>query len=416
MNRREFLTTAAASSALGLSQCGSRSSEHEDAPPPREDATQEAGRIDATHIPRWRGFNLQELFGWGRKPGPFSEQDFELMADWGFDFVRLPMSYWNWSDPKDWLTINDEPLKYIDQALDLGRQYGIHINLNFHRIPGYCVTKADAEPMQLFNGPKHDRQQALAAAVHHWKHFAKRYQGVPNARLSFDLLNEPPYSFTDPELTKVLKAQFPAYADLFIAEHEYVDVARALVAGLRQIDPDRLLFSDGTCIGRRPVHAIADLGLVQSTRGYDPPGLTHYKASWSADGPPWLTNRTVPSWPHVVRHGDFKSTLIGAMLGFGRWDKQRLRTELIEPWQELEAKGVRVHVGECGVYNKTPHDVTLTWMRDVLSLWKEANWGYALWELRGTFGILDSNRSDVRYEDFRGHKLDRRMLELLREF
>ena len=359
MNRREFLTTAAASSALGLSQCGSRSSEHEDAPPPREDATQEAGRIDATHIPRWRGFNLQELFGWGRKPGPFSEQDFELMADWGFDFVRLPMSYWNWSDPKDWLTINDEPLKYIDQALDLGRQYGIHINLNFHRIPGYCVTKADAEPMQLFNGPKHDRQQALAAAVHHWKHFAKRYQGVPNARLSFDLLNEPPYSFTDPELTKVLKAQFPAYADLFIAEHEYVDVARALVAGLRQIDPDRLLFSDGTCIGRRPVHA---------------------------------------------------------MLGFGRWDKQRLRTELIEPWQELEAKGVRVHVGECGVYNKTPHDVTLTWMRDVLSLWKEANWGYALWELRGTFGILDSNRSDVRYEDFRGHKLDRRMLELLREF
>jgi hypothetical protein len=33
---------------------------------------------------------------------------------------------------------------------------------------------------------------------------------------------------------------------------------------------------------------------------------------------------------------------------------------------------------------------------------------------RGFFGILDSHRSDVAYEGWRGHKLDRRMLELLR--
>ena len=34
----------------------------------------------------------------------------------------------------------------------------------------------------------------------------------------------------------------------------------------------------------------------------------------------------------------------------------------------------------------------------------------------GSFGILDSERKDVRYENWRGHKLDRKMLELLREF
>jgi len=52
-------------------------------------------------------------------------------------------------------------------------------------------------------------------------------------------------------------------------------------------------------------------------------------------------------------------------------------------------------------------------MRDVLDLWKEAGWGWALWNLRGGFGILDSARSDVQYEVFRGHKLDRQMLKLL---
>jgi endoglucanase len=72
-----------------------------------------------------------------------------------------------------------------------------------------------------------------------------------------------------------------------------------------------------------------------------------------------------------------------------------------------------VHVGEWGCFNKTPHTVTLAWMKDCLSLWKEAGWGFALWNLRGAFGVLDSERADVQYEDFKGHKLDRKMLDLL---
>ena len=31
----------------------------------------------------------------------------------------------------------------------------------------------------------------------------------------------------------------------------------------------------------------------------------------------------------------------------------------------------------------------------------------------GSFGVLDSDREDVAYEDWRGHKLDRAMLDLL---
>jgi endoglucanase len=58
----------------------------------------------------------------------------------------------------------------------------------------------------------------------------------------------------------------------------------------------------------------------------------------------------------------------------------------------------------------------LAWMEDSLSLWKEAGWGFSLWNLRGDFGVMDSERADVQYEDFKGHKLDRKMLELLRRY
>jgi endoglucanase len=58
--------------------------------------------------------------------------------------------------------------------------------------------------------------------------------------------------------------------------------------------------------------------------------------------------------------------------------------------------------------------VALAFMSDEVSLWKEAGWGWSMWNLRGGFGVVDSGRPDVDYEDFRGHRLDRKMLEIIR--
>ena len=65
---------------------------------------------------------------------------------------------------------------------------------------------------------------------------------------------------------------------------------------------------------------------------------------------------------------------------------------------------------------KTRHDIALGLIEDQLKLWQELNCGWALWGLYGGFGILDSERDDVDYEDFHGHKLDRQLLELLQRY
>ena len=41
--------------------------------------------------------------------------------------------------------------------------------------------------------------------------------------------------------------------------------------------------------------------------------------------------------------------------------------------------------------------------------------GYALWQFDGDFGVLNSGRADVAYEDWHGQKLDRKLLELLKK-
>ena len=76
-------------------------------------------------------------------------------------------------------------------------------------------------------------------------------------------------------------------------------------------------------------------------------------------------------------------------------------------------QGVGVMIGEFGVHNKTPHEVTLAFLEDCLSNYRKAGLGWALWNLDGSFGPFDSLRGDVEYEDFQGFQLDCRMLHLL---
>jgi hypothetical protein len=99
---------------------------------------------------------------------------------------------------------------------------------------------------------------------------------------------------------------------------------------------------------------------------------------------------------------------------------QRHRAELAPGVLRARGTGLRDAevdmVGEFGAFNQTPHPVVLRWMDDCLAVWQEAGWGWALWNFRGAFGVLDSGRADVTYEDFHGHQLDRRMLDLLQRY
>ncbi|MBN8218455.1 MAG: cellulase family glycosylhydrolase [Spirochaetes bacterium] len=91
-------------------------------------------------------------------------------------------------------------------------------------------------------------------------------------------------------------------------------------------------------------------------------------------------------------------------------------TRLLAPWKALAEGGAPVFLGEFGTYNKTPHPVYLSYTRSLLEQCRRARFGWAMWNLRGEFGVLDSGRADAVYEDYRGHKLDRKMMDLLMEF
>lgn len=350
---------------------------------------------EKNRVPRWRGFNLLDYFSpsssQGENRSRSTDDDFKWMADWGFDFVRLPMAYPRYINfdpnknitPSDVLNINEKVVDEIHELVFRAQKAGLHVCLNLHRAPGYCINAGFHEPYNLWKD-----QEAQEAFCYHWEMWGQLFKDVSSQQISFDLVNEP-------TMREDMNDQFSH--STAVPGEIYRKVAKAAAEAIRKSNPDHLVIADGNSGGSSVIPEITDLNIVQSCRGYYPHYISHYRAPWVFKNP---DDAPKPVWPGSIN---------------GKYYGRKNLEELYQPWIDLTKKGVGVHCGECGCWRDTPHDVFLAWFGDVLDILTENQIGYALWNFRGDFGILDSGRKDIVYEDWHGHKLDRKLLDLLQK-
>lgn len=496
----------------------------------------------------WCGGNLFGLllYNKGGCRG-YEERDFAVLEKYGFNFVRLPIDYrflarkdGNWYEPDDGET------RKLDAGVEYGRKHRLHVQVCFHRIPGYTVAGYDPEKHDIFKD-----QEALDAACRYWSFLARRYKGIPNDELSFNLFNEP---------SALSGGASGRYAS---AESRYPVVIRALVKAIRDNDPDRFIVADGLGTGPHgylPVKGLEDIpNFGWATRGYEPMLVSHCGAKWVG-----LENSPVPDWPFdpeapigvfaergrpndfapfelldlppctvaftfargVATRAELEAVADGRVVkcetlvpvkGAPGWTDVRVNetwkntvgsytgrvevvlakgaktfsiatvrgewarpdacfitsadgrhsvrigfaSQFVKPenfrqkfrgWDAAKAfrpvdvkgediprryeddareylyrtqfrfldaalpKGGFVMAGEFGVYNKTPHAMSLSLIEAYFRMWQERGMGWAVWGFRGSMGVIDSGRADVEYEQTPDGKVDREMLDLFRRY
>ena len=142
---------------------------------------------------------------------------------------------------------------------------------------------------------------------------------------------------------------------------------------------------------------LSDLNVTHSGRGYHPMPISHHQASW------WLDHvkAPAPTYPGLRWQGRI-------------WNRATLR-DSYKPWRAVEKRGARIHIGEFGCFNRTPNDVAVCWLTDLLSIFKEFGWGYAMWNFQGPFGIIEHGRPGAKLERIDGYNVDRALLDLMRQ-
>lgn len=463
-----------------------------------------------------KGFNLLGKFDVYWSNNGYAEKEFSVIHYLGFNFVRLPIDYRTYTLTGNWNYIIESKIKEIDAAVEWGKKYGVHVCINLHRAPGYCVNSSATLPVtqQLDLWTDTVAQNVF---VQHWEYFANRYKDISPSRLSFNLVNEP---------SKV-------------SEADYVKVMNRAIQAIHAITPNRLIFVDGLDYGKKILLSLKGVpNVAQSIHCYEPFLLTHYKASWVAGSSDW----PVPQWPMYLiptyLYGPWKSEFKSALKFQGnfpagteiivnvrlvsvestlkitagnkvvltkkfvcgpdpgtdftkivqtQWGYQNISnldfsatlneaaTSLVfenssGDWMTINSISIKtgekiitynlsdntwgskqgtynidengtlknvdgsnmlpfenyqiefdsakennipIMVQEFGSHNETPHKVAVDFLADLSEFFRENNMGWALWNLTGSFGILNSSRKDCTYELYQGLQLDREMLDAL---
>ncbi|HYW94269.1 MAG TPA: cellulase family glycosylhydrolase, partial [Bacteroidales bacterium] len=194
-----------------------------------------------------KGFNLLGKFDVNWSNDGYRESDFSMIHELGFNFVRLPVDYRTYTQAGDWDVFLENEVQDIDNAIQWGSQYDVHVSLNLHRAPGYCVNTSAVPPNQDLD--LWTDSLAQQAFVRHWEYFAQRYKDIAPSRLSFNLVNEPSG----------------------VSEDAYVKVMQMAIEAIHNISPERIIFVDGLDYGRNLIPALKDEPYVaQAVHCYDP--------------------------------------------------------------------------------------------------------------------------------------------------
>lgn len=359
-----------------------------------------------TVLPMYRGFNLSYLMcpqdgeeNAGqrsyreklRRDNPISfeiiNSDLEMISDLGFNFVRFPLNYVNfisnyadfWSGAE--FEFDEKRIEVMDKSIKRAEELGLYVQFALHRAPGYTVGGENLDPYKLWFD-----EEANDAFVRIWKSLTQRYKSVPSQNMGFNLVNEP-WS----ELA----------GEILLPKEKHNVVMRRVVEAIRGLGDERQIFLDGMNWGRDFMLDMCDMaGVAQSCRAYDPTPLTHYGMD--------AHKTAIPIWPGMKAQEShtYNHDII--------WDKERIYIEF-EQWARMaQEKNVGVHCGEGGVCCRTPRGTAIAWFYDVMEALTYYNIGFAMWELRGIFGIVDSGRTDCKLMDYKGHMLDMQMLEIMK--
>ena len=200
----------------------------------------------------------------------FRETDIKFLADNGFNFARIFLSFstLRFPDyPEDGRLVNENELRDLDQLIAWGMEYGVHIQIAMSFYLDESGNDKTDDSMAA-----NDAQWAMVRD--YWTRLARRYTGIPSQYLTFDLCNE---------------VQPSEGEDLSYAK----DQLSQMVSSVRAADPQRVLLH---AFPGNPnanwVEAVAALGVAIGCHPYYPQYIATTGYEYAEENP-----YAEPVWP-----------------------------------------------------------------------------------------------------------------------
>ena len=290
-----------------------------------------------------------------------TEADFQRVAAWGFDHVRVPFSY---------EVIEKYGFEYLDRAVMWAQNAGLNIVLDMHKEPHYDFDNPDSSQSLMF---LYEELQVEFAA--YWKMIAEHFKDE-GQYVAFEILNE----VTD---------ERPVV---------WNRIVKKCVEAIREVSPERNIIIGGvmwnSIDSMAKLPEFKDEHVIYTFHFYEPFALTHQGASWVEASASFQQAVTYPAGLEAYLDYAAHSGRSAALFeGLQRVDHQFLE-KYIQPAVDFAAKRqVKVYVGEWGCIRNADAMSRRAYMQDVCALLKRYGIGNAVWNYRdnrdGGFSLVD---------------------------
>lgn len=185
--------------------------------------------------------NTDEFFRRWHDNG-FQRQDVELLAQMGFNSIRLPMHYNLFTLPVEqepvkgtntWL---DDGFRRVDDILGWCKEFHIYLILDMHATPGgqgkdSAISDYDASRKSLWEST--DNQDKLVAL---WVKLAERY-ATEQYIGGYDLINEPNWAFDGDNANGCNENRNSQIWNLY----------KRIITAVREVDQNHMMILEGNC-------------------------------------------------------------------------------------------------------------------------------------------------------------------------
>lgn len=215
-----------------------------------------------------------------------------------------------------------------------------------------------------------------------WGQLSDELKKYPNDLVAYELLNEPvaPYS-----------SQWNSLSSQLIRELRLKEPERKIILGSNKWQ--------GTQTFKELTVPANDPNIILSFHFYNPHLFTHYKAEWT-EMKDLNTNIHYPG--EIITQEDYAKLsesdkeIVKSFMG--TYNRAVLEEMVQQAISQAKKLGLQLHCGEFGCYSKTPRADKISWMQDIVSIFRDNNIAYSYWDYKGGFGICNSKGEVIDQE------------------
>jgi len=269
---------------------------------------------------------------WGK---PIDPAHFKIIKERGFDTVRIPVRWSDYTAGQPDFTIERNFLKSVTDIVDAALSLDLNVILNVHHFE------------EIMDNPGVHSKKLIAI----WAQLAPLLKDKPDS-LWFEVINEP---------NNELKGR------------SLLTLQAKAVREIRKTNPERIIILGGEdWSGIRTLETNMmppDANIVYTFHYYDPFAFTHQKAPWvGEDGP-----KEKRDWGSNQDYGELRQAV-------------RVATTF------REALDRPLFLGEFGAYEGVKNSERVEYVQDVRAAMEDAQIPWCLWSFSNTFALYDTDK------------------------